>query len=135
MAGRHVEVLFADGEWERILPKLARRSVREEGFSETVRLLRRDGEARPCRLSVGPGGVAGGTLLVARDLAAEIDMERRLRLSEERHRRLVEEVRDAVVVLQGGRVAYANPALARLLGREGESLQGRPFKDLIEARD
>src|SRR5262245_56966825 len=30
MAGRHVEVLFADGEWERILPKLARRSVREE---------------------------------------------------------------------------------------------------------
>jgi len=136
MAGRHVEVLFAPGEWERILPKLARRSVREEGFAETVTLTTRGGETRPCRLSVGPGGGAvGGTLLVARDLGAEIDLERRLRVSEERHRRLVEELRDGVVVLQGGRVAYANPALARLLGREGESLQGRPFKDLIEARD
>jgi len=136
MAGRHVEALFAPGEWERILPKLARRSVREEGFAETVTLVTRGGEARPCRLSVGPGGgVAGGTLLVARDLATEIELERRLRVSEERHRRLVEEVRDGVVVLQGGKVAYANPALARLLGREGESLLGRPFKDLIDARD
>ena len=34
MAGRHVEALFAPGEWERILPKLARRSVREDGFAE-----------------------------------------------------------------------------------------------------
>jgi PAS domain S-box-containing protein len=136
IAGRHVEVLFAPGEWERLLPKLARRSVREEGFAETVALMTRAGGSRPCRVSVGPGGAAaGGTLLVARDLASEIDLERRLRLSEERHRRLVEEVRDGVVVLQGGRVAYANPALARLLGREGESLQGRLFKDLIEARD
>jgi len=136
MAGRHVEALFAAGEWERILPKLARRSVREEGFAETVTLMTRAGVERPCRMSVGPGGgAAGGTLLVARDLGAEIELERRLRISEERHRRLVEEVRDGVVVLQGGRVAYANPALARLLGREGESLQGRPFKDLIEARD
>jgi PAS domain S-box-containing protein len=136
MAGRHVEALFAPGEWERILPKLARRSVREEGFAETVTLTTRAGESHACRLSVGPGGgAAGGTLLVARDLGAEIELERRLRVSEERHRRLVEEVRDGVVVLQGGRVAYANPALARLLGREGESLQGRSFKDLIDARD
>jgi PAS domain S-box-containing protein len=136
IAGRHVEALFAPGEWERLLPKLARRSVREEGFAESVALLTRAGESRPCRVSVGPGGAAaGGTLLVARDLASEIELERRLRLSEERHRRLVEEVRDGVVVLQAGRVAYANPALARILGREGESLQGRPFKDLIESRD
>jgi PAS domain S-box-containing protein len=136
ITGRHVEALFAPGEWERLLPKLARRSVREEGFAETVALTTRAGEGRPCRVSVGPGGAAvGGTLLVARDLATEIELERRLRLSEERHRRLVEEVRDGVVVLQGGRIAYANPALARLVGREGDNLQGRLFKDFVEARD
>src|SRR6266850_1582616 len=47
IAGRHVEALFAPGEWDRLLPKLARRSLREAGLSEVVRLLRRDGTAFP----------------------------------------------------------------------------------------
>jgi PAS domain S-box-containing protein len=136
ITGQHVEALFAPGEWERILPKLARRSLREEGFSEIVRLRTREGEPRSCRISVGPGGGSpGSTLLVARDLGAEIELERRLRVSEERHRRLVEEVQDGVLVLQQGRIAYSNPALARILGAEAEGLRGRPFKDLLDARD
>src|SRR5262245_6532562 len=85
IAGRHVEVLFAPGEWERLLVKLARRSLREEGFTETIRLLRRDGREAPVGLSAGAAGTSGGTLLVLRDLRAERDLERRLRLSEERH--------------------------------------------------
>ena len=135
IVGRHVEALFAAGEWERLLVKLARRSLREEGFSETVRLLRRDGTPAPAGLSVGAAGSAGGTLLVARDLRAEQEMERRVRLSEERHRRLVEEVQDGVLLVQEGRVAYVNPALARLLGTSVETLRNRPFKDLLDTRD
>lgn len=136
IAGQHVEALFSDGEWARLLPKLARRSLREEGFTEVVRLRPRRGAALTCRVSVGPGGGSpGGTLLVARDLGAEIELERRLRVSEERHRRLVEEVQDGVLVLQGGRIAYANPALAQLLGQERETLHGRSFKDLVDAHD
>ena len=136
IAGQHVEALFSEGEWARLLPKLARRSLREEGFTEVVRLRPRRGAALTCRVSVGPGGGApGGTLLVARDLGAEIDLERRLRVSEERHRRLVEEVQDGVLVLQGGRIAYANPALAQMVGQERETIQGRSFKDLVDAHD
>ncbi|HYV84387.1 MAG TPA: PAS domain S-box protein, partial [Patescibacteria group bacterium] len=136
IAGQHVEALFTPGEWERLLPKLARRSLREEGFTEVVRLQPRQGAPRTCRVSVGPGGGApGGTLLVARDLGAEIELERRLRVSEERHRRLVEEVQDGVLVLQAGRIAYANPALAQLVGQEREALQGRSFKELIDSHD
>lgn len=135
IAGRHVEALFAAGEWERLLVKLARRSLREEGFSENVRLARRDGTEAPCGLSVGAAGQGGGTLLVARDLRAEQELERRLRVSEERHRRLVEEVQDGVLVVQEGRIAYANPALARLLGTTVEALRQRPFKDLLDTRD
>ena len=136
IAGQHVEALFSDGEWSRLLPKLARRSLREEGFTEVARLRPRRGAALTCRVSVGPGGgTPGGTLLVARDMGAEIDLERRLRVSEERHRRLVEEVQDGVLVLQGGRIAYANPALAQLLGQDRETLHGRSFKDLIDAHD
>ncbi|HUD70338.1 MAG TPA: PAS domain S-box protein, partial [Dongiaceae bacterium] len=136
MSGRHVEILFAPGEWERLLPKLARRTLREAGFAETARLLTREGRERTCRLSFGPGGGAqAGTLVVARDLGAEIELERRLRQSEERHRSLVESIKDAVVVLQEGRVVYANPALARLLGGERGEFNGKLFKELIEARD
>ncbi|HZN05022.1 MAG TPA: PAS domain S-box protein, partial [Candidatus Polarisedimenticolia bacterium] len=135
MVGRHVEALFAAGEWERLLVKLARRSLREEGFSETVRLQRRDGTEAPVGLSAGAAGSTGGTLLVIRDLRAERELERRLRVSEERHRRLVEEVQDGVLLVQEGRIAYANPALARLLGATVESLRNRPFKDLLETRD
>jgi PAS domain S-box-containing protein len=134
VAGQHVEALFAPGEWERLLVKLARRSLREDGFAETLRLQRRDASAVVCRVSAGPSAGAG-TLLVARDLGPELEMERRLRVSEERHRRLVEEVQDGVLVVQAGRLAYANPALARLLGTTPDALRERPFKDLIDARD
>jgi PAS domain S-box-containing protein len=138
IVGQHVEVLFAPGEWERILPKLSRRSVREEGFSETVRLQRRDGSPLACRLSVASAGAAPGapgTLLVARDLREELELERRLRVSEERHRRLVEEIQDGVCILNGGRIAYANAAFARLLGLEQEAARGQAFKGLIDTRD
>jgi PAS domain S-box-containing protein len=134
VTGQHVEALFAPGEWERLLVKLARRSLREDGFVETLRLQRRDGTAVVCRVSAGPSGGAG-TLLVARDLGPELELERRLRVSEERHRRLVEEVQDGVLVVQSGRLAYANPALARLLGTTPDGLRERPFKDLLDARD
>jgi PAS domain S-box-containing protein len=138
LVGQHVEALFAPGEWERILPKLARRSVREEGFAETVRLRRRDGSALACRLSVSPAAAspgAAGTLLVARDLTEEADLERRLRVSEERYRRLVEEIQDGVCILEAGRVAYANAAFARLIGLEADGVRGRAFKELIDTRD
>jgi PAS domain S-box-containing protein len=139
VAGQHVEALFAPGEWERILPKLSRRSVREEGFAETVRLQRRDGTPLACRLSVCPAGpasgVAGGTLLAARDLSQELELERRLRVSEERHRRLVEEIQDGVCILDGGRIAFANAAFARLMGLEPEAVKGQAFKGLLDTRD
>ncbi len=135
---RHVEVLFAPGEWERILPKLARRSLREAGISETVRLQRRDGASFPARLSLAgaatPAG-ADGLLLAAWNIAEQSDLERRLRESEERYRRLVEGIGDGVFIVRADRVVYANPALARMLGVEREALQGVSFRDLIHARD
>ncbi|HEU4401048.1 MAG TPA: PAS domain S-box protein [Candidatus Polarisedimenticolia bacterium] len=137
--GHHVEVLFAPGEWELILPKLARRSLREAGLSETVRLQRRDGGVFPARLSVsragGDGGGAAGVVLLARDLTQQQELERRLRESEERHRLIVETIRDGVFIVRAENLLYANPALAAMLGMERETLQGLPFKNLVHARD
>src|SRR5207245_215335 len=140
--GNHVEILFAAGEWERILPKLARRPLREAGIVESARLLRRDGTAFPASLSVAPAsagsgaaGAAGSMLMVARDMTSATDLERRLRESEERYRRLVEGVSDGVFIAQSERLVYVNPGLARLVGVDRKELQGAPFKDLLDARD
>ncbi len=134
---RHVEVLFAPGEWERLIPKLARRSLREAGITDTVGLERRDGRRFPAAISIAPppGDLSSGVVLVARDLTAEHELRKRLQDSEERYRGLVEGMSDGVFILQGETIVYANPALARLVGPEAGGPVGRPFKDWIEARD
>ncbi|MGH9750455.1 MAG: PAS domain S-box protein [Candidatus Polarisedimenticolia bacterium] len=135
---RHVEALFAPGEWERILPKLARRTLRETGIAETVRLLHRDGREMAARVSLAgaaAGGDGPGLLMVARDLSAEQALERRLRESEERYRSLVEGIGDGVFMIRDGTILYANPAFAELLGKEREILPDTPFRDCVHARD
>jgi PAS domain S-box-containing protein len=136
---RHVELLFAAGDWERVLPKLSRRSFREAGITESVRWQRRDGSTVAVQVSIaGSAGEEGGSsvmLLAARDLTEQKTLESRLRESEERYRRLVEGLSDGAFIVQEDSVAYANPSLARLLGLETEALRGVPFKDLVHSRD
>jgi len=135
---RHVEVLFAPGEWERILPKLARRTLRESGLTDRVLLVRRDGGNWPAHLSIAAplrDGDGDGTLLVARDLSDEAELERRLRDGEARYRQVAEGLGDGVLIVQEGRIVYANPALARLAGMLPGTMAGKVFKDLVHARD
>lgn len=135
---RHVEALFAPGEWERILPKLSRRSVREAGISESVRLVRRDGREFPARLSAGPSGEDGATagiLLAVRDVSEEEQLDGKLRESEERYRRLVEGMSDGMFIVQDGLLVYSNPALARMIAIEPEALRDMPFKEIVDTRD
>lgn len=134
--GRHVEALFEPGEWERVLPKLARRSLRASGISETLRMRRRDGSVFPALVSIaGLPGDGGGMLLAARDLTADRELEARLRESEERHRQLVEGMGDGVFIVQEDRLVYANPALARMLGAAREALSGAPLKRIVHPHD
>ncbi|HEV8702892.1 MAG TPA: PAS domain-containing sensor histidine kinase [Candidatus Polarisedimenticolia bacterium] len=136
IAGRHVESLFHPGEWDRILPKLARRSLREAGISETLTMLRRDGSTFPAQVSIaGLPGNGRGMLVAARDLSAERSLEVRLRESEERHRSLVEGMSDGVFVLQGDRLVYANPALASMLDVRREEIEGASIKTILHTHD
>jgi PAS domain S-box-containing protein len=136
ITGRHVESLFQSGEWNRVLPKLARRSLRDSGISEVLTMLRRDGTSFPAQVSIaGLPGNAGGMLVAARDLTAERDLEVRLRESEERHRSLVETMADGVFILQGDRLVYSNSALASMLGAQREDIVGASIKDLLHTHD
>jgi len=136
VAGRHVEALFSEGEWDRVLPKLARRSLREAGFSETVRLQRRDRSVLTAQVSIATAAGDGSSmLLAARDLTSEQELHARLRESEERYRNLVEGMGDGVFILQDDRIVYANAALARMAGTEREALRDSSLARLVHSHD
>lgn len=136
---RPLEMLFDEAAWREILPKLARRSLRERGLETRSVLRKRDGGTLHADVSVrllrGRGGEASGFLLLARDADARVRAEEALRESEERHRELVEGLADGVFVARGGRIEYANAALGAFAGRAPGDLVGTPFRDRVATRD
>lgn len=73
----------------------------------------------------------GGVVGIVTDVTGQKLAERALSDSEARHRRLVEQAPDLVAVVSDGRLAYVNPAGARMLGGSPEELVGRSVLELI----
>jgi PAS domain S-box-containing protein len=59
----------------------------------------------------------------------------RLRESEERYRRLLGRIQDGVVIIQEGRLAYANEVMGGILGAEPAGLVGLDFREVIDPED
>lgn len=59
----------------------------------------------------------------------------RLLESEERYRRLIARIQDGVLIIQDGRVAYANRVFAEMVGDTPEGLVGTDFRELIPPED
>jgi len=55
-------------------------------------------------------------VFVARDITARKRAEETLRESEEKHRAIFENANDIIIIAQDGRIAFANPALNKILG-------------------
>ncbi|MBI4538450.1 MAG: PAS domain S-box protein [Gemmatimonadetes bacterium] len=92
-------------------------------------------EAYYSPLRNGTGDIVGG-LGVVRDITERKVSEQNLRDSEERYRRLVEQSPDGVLVHVEGRIAYANPAAARILHASGpEAVMGRWILDIVHPED
>ncbi len=138
LVGKSVEVLLREEDWNAVVPKLARRSLRETGLVQRVHLVRRDGTSFPATLSVSGMVQPDGTpefVSVFRDLTEQAILERRLQESEDRHRGLAEAMTEGVVILQEDRITYANPAVGKILGRPPSEVAGHPFKEFIAAED
>jgi diguanylate cyclase (GGDEF)-like protein/PAS domain S-box-containing protein len=64
------------------------------------------------------------------------EVERQLREQEERFRALIEHSSDAIALLSAeGRVLYASPSTARVIGRRGQDLVGKVWLDRMHADD
>lgn len=79
------------------------------------------------------------SILAARQRAEQqlVESKEALRASEARYRSVVEGSPQGIIVQQEGRIVYANPAIARLLGYSGpnEMIGLNPFDDLITNED
>jgi len=137
--GRPAAMLFEDEAFKDFLPKLARRSLRVRGISARSTLERRDGSRFPAELSVrmlrGANRESNGFSMVVRDISEQVHVEEQLRASEERYRRLVENLDEGVVIVRDGRMLYVNPAFATLVGLGTRELVGGEFKTRVATRD
>ena len=116
-------------EEHRVLRERAMSGERLDGI-EIVRQ-RKDGSAIDIRLSTAPirngSGVVTGILGLMADITEAKRTEAALRESEEKFRGLAEESPNMIFINQGGRVVYANPQAAIVMGYVREELSDPAF--------
>ena len=66
-----------------------------------------------------------------RDITGRKQNEAALRESEEKYRTLIENVREAIAIVQDWNIVFVNSRGAHILGLPGEEIHGRPFMDFI----
>ena len=69
------------------------------------------------------------------DITEQVAAESALRHSENMYRVLVDNCRDGVFLIQHGKVIFANPALADMLGYEQSELIGSDYMSLVASED
>ena len=132
-------VIFHEDSYKDLLPMLASRSLRKQGVTTRSTLLRRDGTSFPSeigvRLLTGAAGQPVGFMMVVRDITQQLQMENELRESETRYRSLVEGLGEGVLILQQGRLRYANAAAAALCERPAKDLVGMRWREFVATGD
>ena len=68
---------------------------------------------------------------IGKDINRRKKFEEKLRESEEKYHRLVEQANDGICIVQDGILKYLNRQLARMWGGSVQELTGRPFAELV----
>jgi len=138
IVSRPASLLFHEASWKDLLPKLARKTLRERGVETRSVMTRREGKSFHGEVMVRQlrgSGEEAGYLLVVKDVTAQVRLESELRESETRYRSLVEGLSEGVVIVEDGLVAYANPAIGEILGVPSDALGGRQLREWVATRD
>jgi PAS domain S-box-containing protein len=99
--------------------------------------LRRGGEEFDVELSIWPVRTAQGCTFSSfiRDISRRKVAERALAESEEKYRKVVENVNEGIIVTAGGRILYSNPKALALTGLDEATALSQPFIEFIHADD
>ena len=135
VVGRNASLLFDPASWKELLPKLARRSLRERGVETRAVMARHDGTHFHARLFVrvlrGHGDESSGFLLVVQDVSEQVKVESEARAAESLSRGILEDLPAGIALLSGGRIVYANPALRTLLELPESEVAGFALRERI----
>ncbi len=132
LLGHKTVYLYESEQQYEELGKVLRNHYGEKKLAHTVNYRKKSGEVFPGETSLfyleNPAGEVSGFIGLIRDVTERLDGERRLRNSEARFRSMVENLFDAVVVINtDGVIQFANHAAEKLFGRDREELVGNPF--------
>lgn len=135
---RSAAILFDEESWKELVPKLARRSLRERGLETRATLKRRDGSALDAQLVVRQlrphAGRPPGFLVVVRDIGAQVRLEGDLRDAEARWRAMLDALPTPLLVVRDGIVLRCDGDCG-LLGAARDDLSGKRFRDLFATGD
>jgi PAS domain S-box-containing protein len=126
---------------EKTLPlvyeQIGRFLKREEGVRSDILFRRRDGsvyfaDTSPAQARIGETDYI---LVVMRDITERKQAEAALQASRERYRNVIENANEAIIVLQDGKVRFANPRASELTGFAFDEFKDHSFVELIHPDD
>ncbi len=135
VVGRNASLLFDASAWKDLLPKLARKSLRERGIETRALMAREDGGRFHARLVIrmlgGHGGEPPGFLMVVQDVTEQVRVETELRASESRSRGMLEGWPGGAALVEQGKLLYANRAMREMLDLAEAEVAGFPLRRRI----
>ncbi len=137
--GKSCSVLFSEAFWLALLPAYAKKELKSETNRYKSEFRKKTGELFKGHATIGPlrsrSGEVFGFLFAIRQASEEIQLEQELKESVERYQSLVESLDNGVVLLQEGKIVYANKRLGEMLLINPDELVGQSFKDFIVTED
>jgi PAS domain S-box-containing protein len=142
LIGQSARVAYESGEEFERVGKVKYSEIQERGVGTVeTRFRRKDGSVLDVLLSssaIDPGDLSKGAIFTAFDITERKQVEKALRESEEKYRRLVESSIDGIAIVQGAEMKFANKAMLNMYGATGpEEVVGHNFTKFVahEHRD
>ncbi|MDE2431059.1 MAG: PAS domain S-box protein, partial [Burkholderiales bacterium] len=112
--------------------------LRGESYETELQMRRSDGSLFWVHFSgraVDKNDLSHGTVWVVMDISARRQLEVDLNKSEKHYRQLINNVTEGILVVQHGRIVFANPRVRSLTGYSAHQLESMPFITAIYPDD
>lgn len=136
----NVVQLFAPEDQQKMISSLKFRMQSGMLAPMEYSILRKDGTRIPVMIYGSPvvkDGQIAGTRGIIVDISERKAMEKALRKSEERYKKLIGSLQEGLFVIQDGKFTFLNDAIVKIVGYTVEELYGKDFLTVIagESKD